>query len=224
MLMNRILFNGINKISLAKCVSILDNYADSNSLSKSNYYTFRNFLNTTEEKNLEIEVLLELRDFIKDRLSKTKGNSLKYEYGHRIELIDACIMEIYFSVNMVNEGIKYINGVSTEKKSDIYNLILSALKEKELYDDYFNQLNVEECIKIISKWKDASDNANLDCCFTNLEDIYKFKCYLHSLERSELTYILDYIDVLKKDHFGKMLVYYENVVVDKINDLSDDFR
>ena len=144
-LMNRILFNGINKNSLTKCASILDNYTDSNNLSKSNYYTFRSFLSETEEKNLGIEVLLEIRDSIKNRLSKTKGDLLQYEYGHRIELIDTCIMEIYFSMNMVFEGIKYINSVSTEKKSTIYNLILSSLKEDELYEDW---------LKIYEKFKD----------------------------------------------------------------------
>ena len=104
-LMNRILFNGINKNSLTKCASILDNYTDSNNLSKSNYYTFRSFLSETEEKNLGIEVLLELRDSIKNRLSKTKGDLLQYEYGHRIELIDTCIMEIYFSVNIDRKSV-----------------------------------------------------------------------------------------------------------------------
>lgn len=90
----------------------------------------------------------------------------------------------------------------------------------EIYDDYFNPLNVEECKKIISKWKDASDNQNPDCCFTNLEDTYKLKCYLHSLERTELTNIFDYILHLKEEHSSKMLDYYENIVLEKIDDLS----
>ena len=49
-----------------------------------------------------------------------------------------------------------------------------------------------------------------DCCFTNLEDTYKLKCYLHSLERTELTNIFDYILHLKEEHSSKMLDYYEN--------------
>ena len=143
-LMSRILFNGIDKNSLTKCALILNNYTDSNNFSKANYYTFRSFLNTVEEKKLGIEVLLELKGSIKNKLSKINGDSLKYEYNNRISLIDSCIMEIYFTMNMVFEGIKYINSASAKKKSDIYNLILSSLKEEELYKDW---------LKIYEKFK-----------------------------------------------------------------------
>ena len=144
MLMKRILFKDIQKENLSKCANILSNYTDSNNFSKSNYETFKCFLITPEERKLGIEVLLELRDSIKDVLSNVKGDIEKYEYGHRVELIDETIMEIYFSMNMVDEGIKYIKNTGITKKEKLYKLVLSSLKEEELYDDW---------LKIYNKYK-----------------------------------------------------------------------
>ena len=53
-------------------------------------------------------------------------------------------LEIYFSMNKVDEGINYIKNTEITKKEELYKLVLSSLKEKELFDDW---------LKIYNKYK-----------------------------------------------------------------------
>ena len=47
-------------------------------------------------------------------------------------------------MNKVDEGINYIKNTEITKKEELYKLVLSSLKEKELFDDW---------LKIYNKYK-----------------------------------------------------------------------
>ncbi len=53
-------------------------------------------------------------------------------------------LEIYFSMNKIDEGINYIKNTGITKKEELYKLVLSSLKEEELFDDW---------LKIYNKYK-----------------------------------------------------------------------
>ena len=53
-------------------------------------------------------------------------------------------LEIYFSMNKIDEGINYIKNTGIAKKEELYKLVLSSLKEEELCDDW---------LKIYNKYK-----------------------------------------------------------------------
>lgn len=47
-------------------------------------------------------------------------------------------------MNKIDEGINYIKNTEITKKEELYKLVLSSLKEKELFDDW---------LKIYNKYK-----------------------------------------------------------------------
>lgn len=47
-------------------------------------------------------------------------------------------------MNKIDEGINYIKNTGITKKEELYKLVLSSLKEKELFDDW---------LKIYNKYK-----------------------------------------------------------------------
>ena len=195
------------------------------------------------EKCVEYDFSEEEDDF--EKLTRTAfefGYSQKdldryfeYEQAYRYNAVCyACKMILNDELGIKKSNPKFYNEL---KETCIQNLIYYAFHSYEVecyilshnmqmdyveenYDDYFNSLNEKECKNIINMDKDASDNEDAINAYITLENIYRFRCYLHSLGRRELTNIFDYIIFLKESHSSKMLDYYENIVIDKINDLA----
>lgn len=87
-------------------------------------------------------------------------------------------------------------------------------------EGFFEYSFLDVCKNIVLEGSDIKENEDAVHIITTLENNYIFKSIISSLNDDELDDLLTFIKDIKTKHNGKMLNYYENIVVNILNDLA----
>ena len=137
-IIRRILVNGHTKENIAICVELLKVKYDPYGYYKEVLYSFENCMETPEMKYTAIELLKEQviiqTEKVKE-LEKAKKNS--YSASEYVDYFVECIVELYFYLNEVDEGIKYFHKNSLEKHKEVKEyILLELLEEFKFYEEW----------------------------------------------------------------------------------------
>lgn len=153
-LMKRILYCGYTKENLKKCVNLLSVDKDPYQLSYDMCSKFISNLKTVDMKEDALEILKEEVIQLKNRLLKTKNNSIAYEIEVNINNYVECILEINLLLNEFEMGINYFhkNYIESDKEIKEY-ILLNKLDELDLkkewikeYEQYMNKIDYRDSL------------------------------------------------------------------------------
>ena len=104
-------------------------------------YSFESCLKTTDAKNMAIELLKEQVEKWKEKYKKQSS----YENEAQINRLVECIVQIYFELCEVQNGIKYFHKQYIEKDKEIKEyILLDMLEEANLYKEWVLEYESQE--------------------------------------------------------------------------------
>ena len=137
-IIKRKLSEGINRDNLLFCVNLLDVEYDPYEYHKDMLCTFESCLKTTDMKYMAIDLLKEKVENYNEKIKNSKKDdySLKEYHNYFVE----CIIDIYFNLCEVDDGIKYFhkNYIYRDKEIKEY-ILLELLDDFELYKDWIKE-------------------------------------------------------------------------------------
>lgn len=132
-IVQRKLSNGITKEKLLYCIQLLNAKHDPQESHKALLYSFEACLKTSDAKYMAIELLE--KEVIKWKEKYKKDD--KYENQEYTNYFVECIMDIYFELCEVKEGIRYFQKHYIERDKEIKEyILLEKLEEFELYKEW----------------------------------------------------------------------------------------
>lgn len=132
-IVERKLNSGVTRENLAYCIDLLNVQYDSQEYHKLILYSFVSCLKTTDLRYMAIELLKE--QVIKWKEKYKKENS--YENETYTNYFVECIVDIYFELCEIKEGIEYFHKQYIEKNKEIKEyIILEKLEEFKLYEQW----------------------------------------------------------------------------------------
>ncbi len=135
-IIERTLENGVNKENLKVCTELLNVEYDPQEYHKNILISLESSLRSTDAKYMAIELLKEQADTY---IEKYKKNN-KYDDEEHANYIIECIVDIYFSLCEIDEGLKYYHKKYIQSKSEIKEyIILDNLEFHELYNEWIKE-------------------------------------------------------------------------------------
>ena len=141
-LLKRIFAREHNEKNMNLCISLLQFPSDPyGGLYREVYDVFAHYLVSVEEKNMGIKMLnnrvLELVEYKKTYLKEKRQT---YDLDEEINLCTICILDIFISLNKIDEGIKYFHKYCSEPTSEVKEyVLLEELEKYELYEDWIKE-------------------------------------------------------------------------------------
>ena len=147
-LLNRIFAREHNEKNMKLCISILQCPSDPyGGLYRGVYDVFASHLLSVEEKNMGIKLLNDrVVELLELRKAYLKEKRQTYDLEEEIDLCTMCILDIFISLNKVDEGITYFHKYCCESQTEIKEYVL--LEELEKYELYENWVTEYESHKI----------------------------------------------------------------------------
>lgn len=130
LIVKRILVNDYTKEDVTECLNLLEVPKDSYA---SSYDMFDNFTsNISKNKEEVIDLLKDKINVLKKEIKISKDST--YEKEDMIDSFMICIMDLYFSLDKIDVGIKYFkeNYIHHNEEGKMY-IILEKLEKYELY-------------------------------------------------------------------------------------------
>lgn len=132
-IVQRKLSNGITKENLSYCIDLLNVKYDPQEYHRAMLYSFESCLKTTDARYMAIELLKEQVENWKAKYKKESS----YENEEYLNYFVECIVQIYFDLCEIQEGIKYFHKQYIEKNKEIKEyILLEMLEESELYKEW----------------------------------------------------------------------------------------
>lgn len=132
-IMERKLSNGVTKESLGYCIDLLNVEYDPQEYHRSVLYSFESCLKTSDTRYMAIELLKEQAEIWKTKHKKDDSYKNQEYTNYFVE----CIVDIYFDLCEVKEGISYFHKQYIDRDKEIKEyILLKKMEEFSLYDEW----------------------------------------------------------------------------------------
>ena len=139
-IVQRKLSNGITKENLSYCIDLLNVKYDLQEYHRTILYSFESCLKTTDAKYMAIELLKEQVENWKEKYKKQAS----YENEEYLNYFVECVVQIYFDLCEIQEGIKYFHKQYIKKDKEIKEyILLEMLEEFELYKEWILEYEIQ---------------------------------------------------------------------------------
>lgn len=129
----RKLSNGVTRENLAYCIDLLNVQYDPQEYHKSVLYSFESCLKTPDARYMAIELLKEQVIIWKEKYKKDDS----YENQEYTNYFVECVVDIYFELCEVKDGITYFHKQYLEKYKEIKEyILLQTMEEFNLYKEW----------------------------------------------------------------------------------------
>lgn len=127
--------SSIDEDKILYCIDLLNVEFDPYEYHRSMLHIFESNLKTIEMKEKAIELLKEQVIKTKERLRELKKDN--YELREKNKYFVECIIDIYFELGKVNEGISYFHKNNTEATKEVKEyILLEKIEEFEFIDEW----------------------------------------------------------------------------------------
>ena len=132
-IVERKLSNGVTRENLAYCIDLLNVQYDPQEYHKSVLYSFESCLKTPDARYMAIELLKEQVIIWKEKYKKDDS----YENQEYTNYFVECVVDIYFELCEVKDGITYFHKQYLEKYKEIKEyILLQKMEEFNLYKEW----------------------------------------------------------------------------------------
>ena len=132
-IVERKLSNGVTRESLAYCIDLLNVQYDPQEYHSSVLYSFESCLKTPDARYMAIELLKEQVIIWKEKYKKDDS----YENQEYTNYFVECVVDIYFELCEVKDGITYFHKQYLEKYKEIKEyILLQKMEEFNLYKEW----------------------------------------------------------------------------------------
>ena len=132
-IVERKLSNGVTRESLAYCIDLLNVQYDSQEFHSSILYSFESCLKTSDARYMAIELLKQQVIIWQEKYKKDNS----YENEEYTNYFVECVVDIYFELCEIKDGITYFNKQYIEKNKEIKEyVLLQKMEEFKLYKEW----------------------------------------------------------------------------------------